>query len=196
LGRGNAQRTCLGCRQVRDQAELVRFVCSPEGVVLVDYRHRLPGRGAYACPERACIDQLLRRRQFDRAFRRECTAGSGEELFETIRKAMLERMENLLGMARKSGQTTAGSNAVLAAFDRSAPPRVVVFAEDVSGGVAEKVERKARHHNAECLHMLDKAILGRLSGRSECSVLALSAGSLVDAFLLEWKRYRRTLGEN
>lgn len=196
MARGSAQRTCLGCRQVREQAELIRFVCSPDGQVLVDYRGRLPGRGAYACPKRECIDQLLRRQQFNRAFRRECAPVSGDDLLEAIRLAMLEKMKNLLGMARKSGQSTAGSNAVLAAFDRSGTPAVVVFAEDVSAGVAEKVERKARHHAAECLKMLDKATLGRLSGRSECSVLALAGGALAEAFLLEWKRYCRTLGEN
>jgi predicted RNA-binding protein YlxR (DUF448 family) len=191
LGRGKAQRTCLGCRQVKAQADLIRFVCSPDGAVLVDYRHRLPGRGAYACPDRDCIEKVLQKRQFNRAFRRECSSVSGDALLESIRLAMFERMKNLLGMARKSGQSVAGSNAVLAAFDRSDAPAVVVFAEDASAGVTEKVERKARHHDAECLHMLDKATLGRLSGRSECSAFALSAGALADAFLLEWKRYRR-----
>ncbi len=196
MGRGKVQRTCLGCRQVRDQGDLIRFVCPPDGTILVDYRHRLPGRGAYACLEQDCIDQVLRKRQFNRAFHRECTPVSSNELFESVRLAMLERMENLLGMARKSGQSTAGSNAVLAALDRSGPPAVIVFAKDVSVGVAEKVERKARHHDAECLYLLDKVTLGRLSGRSECSVLALSGGTLAEAFLLEWKRYCRTLGEN
>lgn len=196
MGRGKAQRTCLGCRQARDQQELIRFVCSPDEMILVDYRNRLPGRGAYTCPQRQCIDQALRRQQFNRAFRKQCQPVSADQLFASIRQAMLDRMENLLGMARKSGQSTAGSNAVLAAFDRAAPPAVVVFAEDVSAGVAEKVERKARHHAAECLQLLDKETLGRCSGRSECSVCAISGGTLAEAFLLEWKQYCRTLGEN
>ncbi len=196
MARGKPQRTCLGCRQVKDQQDLIRFVCAPDGAILVDYRHRLPGRGAYACPEPECLAQVVRRQQFNRAFRRECAALSAEDLREKIRAELLKRVENLLGIARKSGQSIAGSNAVLAAFDRSGPPAVVVFAEDVSVGIAEKVERKARHHAAECLRLLDKAALGRLSGRSECSVFAILNGALAENILLEWKRYRRTLGEN
>ena len=196
MGCGKAQRTCLGCRQVKAQHDLVRFVSSPEGEILVDYRHRLPGRGAYTCAARGCLEQALQRNQFNRAFRRECRPTSAAGLIETISQEMLKRVENLLGMARKSGQSIAGSNAVLAAFDRPAPPVVVVFAENTSAGVAEKVARKARHHSAECLFLLDKVALGRLAGRSECSVFALTSGSLAENLLLEWKRYRRTLGEN
>lgn len=196
MGLSKAQRSCLGCRQVRDKTDLIRFVCAPDGTILVDYRHRLPGRGAYTCADRACLEQAVRRQQFNRAFRRECKAMAASELFEAIRAEMLKRLENLLGMARKSGQSTAGSNAVLAAFSRPDPPAVVIFAEDISAGVAEKVERKARHQAAECLQMLDKAALGKISGRSECSVCALASGALAKNFLLEWKRYRRTLGEN
>lgn len=196
MGCGKAQRTCLGCRQVKARQELIRFVSSAEGEILVDYRHRLPGRGAYTCAARGCLEQALHRQQFNRAFRRECRPASAAELLASISLEMLKRVENLLGMARKSGQSIAGSNAVLAAFDRPGPPAVVVFAEDVSAGVAEKVERKARHHSAECLRLLDKVALGRLAGRSECSVFALAGGALAENLLLEWKRYRRTLGEN
>ena len=196
MGRGKPQRTCLGCREVRDQQDLIRFVCSPEGEILVDYRHRLPGRGAYACPERGCLEQILVRRQFQRAFRRECTPVASAALLESVAKALRKRLENLLGMARKAGQSLAGSNAVLAALDRSQPPVVVIFAEDVSAGVADKVERRAKRSGAVCLTLFDKVRLGQIMGRPECSVCALSDASLTEAFLDEWKRYCRILGEN
>ncbi len=60
-------RTCIGCRQVRHPDQMVR-------VVLVEGRpvagRSLPGRGAWLCsgtPE--CVDQSVKRRAFDRAFR-------------------------------------------------------------------------------------------------------------------------------
>ena len=66
------QRTCLGCRQVKDQSELIRFVRSPEGEILVDLKGRLPGRGAYLCNSRDCMMAAVNRQQFNRAFRSEC----------------------------------------------------------------------------------------------------------------------------
>ena len=196
MGRGKPQRTCLGCREAKDQGALIRFVCSPQGEVLVDYRHRLPGRGAYACPDRRCLERIANRGGFSRAFRRECTPGEPEALLEAVAGALRTRLENLLGMARKSGRSCAGSNKVLAAFDQPQPPAAVIFAEDISAGVAGKVERKAKRSGAECLSLFDKARLGRIMGRAECSVCALADAPLTEAFLEEWKRYCRMLGEN
>jgi hypothetical protein len=54
-------RTCLGCGQQRPQKELVR-ICVKDMVLTVDEGARLPGRGAYLCPQRGCADLLLKKR--------------------------------------------------------------------------------------------------------------------------------------
>ncbi len=54
-------RTCLGCGQKREKGELVRIVIKDGGFV-VDERGKLPGRGAYLCPQEGCISSLLRKR--------------------------------------------------------------------------------------------------------------------------------------
>ena len=48
-------RTCVGCRRVRPKNELVRVVRAPDGSVVVDRRSVAPGRGAYVCPDPACM---------------------------------------------------------------------------------------------------------------------------------------------
>ena len=60
-------RTCIGCRAQRPQAELVRCVLDAAGRARVD-RHG-PGRGAWLCGP-GCLEQALRRRAFERAWRR------------------------------------------------------------------------------------------------------------------------------
>ncbi|OGK96189.1 MAG: hypothetical protein A3E31_00205 [Candidatus Rokubacteria bacterium RIFCSPHIGHO2_12_FULL_73_22] len=65
-------RTCLGCRRVRPKRELVRLVRSARGVVVVDARARAHGRGAYVCPEPACVARGLDRGRLAHAFRRAC----------------------------------------------------------------------------------------------------------------------------
>lgn len=63
------RRTCVGCRRTAHPDELVRVVRSGDGGLAVG-RH-LPGRGAWICPEGACVEQARRRRAFSRALRGE-----------------------------------------------------------------------------------------------------------------------------
>jgi len=54
-------RTCLGCGQRSLKGELIRIV-TVDGALRVDEAGRLPGRGAYLCPETACISSLLKKK--------------------------------------------------------------------------------------------------------------------------------------
>lgn len=55
---------------MRPQSELVRFGAAG-GVVVPDG----PGRGAYLCPDPACLEAALRRKAFNRSFRGPVTVG-------------------------------------------------------------------------------------------------------------------------
>lgn len=61
-------RTCVGCRQISAQTDLVRLVVV-EGQLVLDIVQRHPGRGAYLHPRAECGQQAIARRAFDRAFR-------------------------------------------------------------------------------------------------------------------------------
>jgi len=50
------QRTCVACRRVRPARELMRLVVVMDEIV-ADRDRRLPGRGAYVCPEPACVQR-------------------------------------------------------------------------------------------------------------------------------------------
>ena len=195
-GSARPQRTCLGCRQVLDQDRLVRYVRAPDGAVLVDYRDKLPGRGAYTCLKAECIAQAVARRQFDRTFRAPCQPVSPELLRDRLVEELRERLVALLGMARKSSQIVSGGNAVLDALAHPDRLAVVIMADDVSGGVAEKITGRARGREVPFLSFSSKAALGQLLGRGERSVTALVKGRLAEAFLAEWQKYRDISGDN
>ena len=61
------ERTCIGCRRKRGQAELLRFTRDAGRVVPA--LPRAPGRSAYLCREPACLVAAEKRRAFARAFR-------------------------------------------------------------------------------------------------------------------------------
>ena len=61
-------RQCVGCREMKAKRELIRVVRSPEGTVSLEFRGKLPGRGAYVCPDPACLAKARKSRGLERAF--------------------------------------------------------------------------------------------------------------------------------
>ena len=53
---------------MKPKKELIRVVRSPEGAVSLDFRGKLPGRGAYVCPASACLAKARKARALERAF--------------------------------------------------------------------------------------------------------------------------------
>jgi len=53
------QRTCVGCRQVKDKHDLIRIVRTPEGV-RIDRTGKLAGRGAYLHALRSCWEKGIK----------------------------------------------------------------------------------------------------------------------------------------
>ena len=61
-------RQCVGCREMKPKKELIRVVRSPEAAVSLDFRGKLPGRGAYVCPDPACLAKARKTKALERAF--------------------------------------------------------------------------------------------------------------------------------
>ena len=189
------QRTCLGCRKVFVRNDLLRFVLAPQGVLLVDYKGRLPGRGAYTCVDPGCIAEALRRRQFSRTFKREILPVADDYITRELSRQIQERICGLIGMARKAHQLLSGSSLILDRLSAGAPLAFIVIASDVSDGIGEKVVSRATNRSIRFYRMFEKEFLGRLLGTGQRSVLALVPGSLATAIRVELERYQRIAGE-
>ncbi len=61
------QRQCMGCRERKEKRELIRVVRSPEGDVSLDFHGKAPGRGAYICPNGACLKKAIRSKALERS---------------------------------------------------------------------------------------------------------------------------------
>jgi len=191
-----AQRSCLGCRKVQDQDILVRYVLSPQGELLVDYRKKLPGRGAYTCFDPQCVSAAIKRRQFERALKWTGEALDAPSLLASLESQVRERILNLLGMARKSSNVVSGSTLVLSSLGKSERIALVLLAEDISPGIGQKILDKAGVFDIPCYSISDKDELGHLVGKGERSVIALMAGSLAKSLEVELLRYKYIVGES
>lgn len=61
-------RQCLGCREMKPKKDLIRVVRPPDGgAPFLDFRGKANGRGAYVCPNRACLKKAAKSRSLERA---------------------------------------------------------------------------------------------------------------------------------
>ena len=77
-------RQCLGCRERKAKRELIRVVRSPAGEIGLDFRGKLPGRGAYLCPDMQCLKKAVKSRALERAFSAQIPA----EIYERLEREM------------------------------------------------------------------------------------------------------------
>lgn len=127
-------RTCVGCRAIRPQAELLRSRCV-DGKVLPDRSVRAGaerhgredspkvGRSAYLCPARACFEQAVRRGGFARAFGRKLAVDAGS-LWAVHGADLDATYARTAGHGRFAAQPRVQRLAALAAAMRAAAGRV------------------------------------------------------------------------
>lgn len=78
------QRQCLGCREMKAKKELIRVVRGSEGEVSLDFKGKLPGRGAYLCHNAACLKRVRKSKALERAF----SLTIPEEIYDALEAQM------------------------------------------------------------------------------------------------------------
>ena len=73
-------RQCVGCREMKEKRQLIRVVRSPEGEVSLDFKGKKPGRGAYLCPDPACLAKAQKKKALERSFEQPVPA----EVYEAL----------------------------------------------------------------------------------------------------------------
>lgn len=190
-----AERTCTGCRAVHEKTELIRYVCAPDGQLLVDYRSKLPGRGAYTCVDRECIVSAVKQNGFSRAFKKPISVVDSDALLLVVVQSLNARILNLIGMARKAGAIVSGSNSVLQELGKPTA-HLLVVANDAAAGTADKILNKAKGCEVPDVKLFDKRKLGSAVGRDERSHLVVTNKKFAKNLILEINRLKNIAGEN
>ena len=78
------QRQCMGCRERKAKRELIRVVRMTDGNVSLDFSGKLNGRGAYICPQPACLAKARKARSLERSLE----VPIPEEVYDRLEKEM------------------------------------------------------------------------------------------------------------
>ena len=69
---------------MKDKKALIRVVRTPEGAIVLDSTGKKSGRGAYVCPDPACLKKARKSRALERAFSLEIP----EEVYDALETQM------------------------------------------------------------------------------------------------------------
>jgi predicted RNA-binding protein YlxR (DUF448 family) len=101
-----SERLCVVSRKVRPVDELIRFVVAPDGSVVPDLKHKLPGRGVWVTATRKDLTEAVKRKVFARGFKQDVK--SGPELVTSTEKLLERAALDALAMAGKAHMAVHG----------------------------------------------------------------------------------------
>ena len=75
------ERRCVACRNSKHQNEMLR-IARVNNEYMLDFTHRLGGRGAYVCKDKQCVELTIKKKLLNRAFKTNVNASIYEILGE------------------------------------------------------------------------------------------------------------------
>lgn len=181
------QRRDLAGGQVRDEAELIRFVVGPDGAVVADLARKLPGRGLWVAADRASVDTAARKGLFARAAKAKVTAPA--DLADQVCAQLRRRLLDGLGLAKRAGVLTSGFEKVRAALAAGKVAWLIEAADGAADGRA-KVLGVARNIRPEpgVFGLFTSDELGLALGAENVIHTALLAGRASEGWAADVRR--------
>jgi predicted RNA-binding protein YlxR (DUF448 family) len=163
---------------------LIRIVRSPAGVVVVDERGKLPGRGAYLCANKECLEKARKTKALSRALKMEIPAELYEHLGEYIEtygathgEVDLRELRALLGLSRRADLLYIGIDSVKSQCAKG--PLLILTATDASDSIKDAVRKQTdgdgNNKNIHVYAPLEGKILSAAIGAMNVQVVALPA---------------------
>jgi uncharacterized protein len=167
---------------------MIRFVVAPDRQLVPDLAATLPGRGIWLSASADVLETARARGGLGRAFAR---AARGPvtvppDLSAVLEAALIRRIGELLGLARRAGQAVAGFDKARE-WLRSGRGRLILQASD--GSTAERSRfLTGAGESVAVFEPLPAAALGRVFGRDHVVHVAIAPGRLGERLAVEAAR--------
>ena len=198
MPRREPERTCIVTREARPPAQMIRFVQGPDGQVVPDLKHKLPGRGAWVTARADIVETAVKRRLFGRAFKGEVKTPA--TLAQDIDAALAADLRQSLALANKAGAVVTGFTKVEAAIGGGKPLAALLHASEAAEDGRRKLAGALRRRLGDAISgvpvidALSGSELDLALGRAHVIHAALVAGAGSDGFLMRWHRLRAYRG--
>ena len=167
---------CIVTRQVKDEAELIRFVRAPDGAVVPDLARKLPGRGLWVSLDAAVLADAIKRKLFARGFQAETVIPP--DLPYIVSRQLRQQALSLLSLARKAGEAVAGFMKVEEMLGRGRA-RMLFHAAEAAPDGCRKLDKLA-WPGVERIVLFESRELVLAFGRSNVVHAAVAKGGLAE----------------
>jgi len=191
---GGQRRLCAVLLKTFAPDELIRFVPSPDGLLVADLARRLPGRGVWLYCSREIVAKAIERKAFQHSLKQAIKIPS--DLPDLIERLLLKRVMESLALANKAGLVCRGFGKVDAAITGQ-DVFALVEAHDGASHGRSRLDRKYRairadrDQTAQIISCLSIDDLSLALGRSNVVHAALAGGGLSTKFVSEAMRLER-----
>jgi uncharacterized protein len=181
--RQESERSCIVSREAQPKDGLLRFVVSPDGVLIPDVAEKLPGRGLWLSCSVHMLHHALEQHAFNKAARQKLVIPDG--LDSLIEKQLLQRVQHWLSLAVKAGEVVSGFVKVEAWL---ASRRVVLLLEASDGASDGKEKIKRLASGVLCKQILTRDELGDALGKADAVHVAVASGGIAEYLLRDLRR--------
>jgi len=180
--RHRAKRMCIGCRAQREAHDLLRFVCTPQGEVILDISGRAPGRGVYVCCDVRCLRKALASSKLALALKRPVVRPDFDTVYQEVRKLLYKRLSTCLSLGQKAGVIVSGYVPLRQAL---AQARILymILAEDIATSRAEEYRFWCTQHGVPYAILFRKEELGHIIGKPSRSAVGLTESHFLTPML-------------
>ncbi len=171
--RDDPERKCIATGESQPKAGLIRFCLGPDGQIVPDILGKLPGRGIYVSATRDAIEKAAKKGLFARAARQPVKVPEG--LADLVEALILQRVVDMLSMARKAGDAVTGYEKVK---DWLVKGTAVTLIQASDGSERGKTKLHAPDGEKGFVGCLTAGEIGLAFGRERAIHAALAAGGL------------------
>jgi len=186
---GATMRRCIATGNLRPKSELLRFVVAPDGTVVPDILERLPGRGLWLTVSRDIVAAASGKGLFAKAAQAEVVAPA--DLADQVEALLVRRCSDLLGLAKRAGQATAGFEKVRAWLGTGKCGLLLAACDGASDG---RRKLRALSRGLRVVEVLSAAELAAALGRDNSVHVAVRAGKLAELLRREAMRLENFRG--
>jgi predicted RNA-binding protein YlxR (DUF448 family) len=134
-------RTCIVTREAGSVDDMIRFVAGPDGSVVADLKHNLPGRGCWVKAQRRYIDEAVKRKLFPRGLKTAVTVP--DDFGQIVDQMLVKSALGSFGLARKAGVVITGAAKVDIAI-RNGTAGLVLHAFEAAEDGVRKLDQARR----------------------------------------------------
>lgn len=186
-GRLPVQRRDVASGESADTDNMIRFVVSPDGIVVPDVAHKLPGRGIWVRADRSALEIAIRKNIFARAAKRQVKAEPG--LIDQVHGLLRRRCLDLLGLTRREGLLISGYEKILG----NVKAKKLAWLIEATDGSADGRNRilaanRAAQGQAKICGCFNNSDLSLALGLENAIHIALLPGRRIERWSSEMKR--------